>query len=103
MAKIEYVKNGLYPYCSTDISDIITTLEKAKSKASSLSAPSSFSYKGYISALSSNIGKLVTEANKIDGVLNTITNDYEELNTRMKKAVDNLDSSLVKERDRLIE
>lgn len=103
MAKIEYVKNGLYPYCSTDVSDITTALEKSKSKASSLSAPSSFSHKGYISSLSSNIGKLVSEVNKIDGVINTITNDYEELNTRMKKAVDNLDSSLVKERDRLIE
>ncbi len=103
MAKIEYVKNGLYSYCSTDINDIITALEKAKSKASTLSSPASFSYSGYISSLSSNIGKLVAKANKIDSILKEINKEYEELNTRMKKDVDSLDSSLVKERERLIE
>lgn len=102
MAKIEYVKSGIYTYCNTDINDIISDLEKSKSKALSLSAPSSFSYKGYINSLPSKIGDLVDKAKKIDNILQDITKEYSDLNTRMKNDVSNLDSSIVKERDRLI-
>ncbi len=102
VAKIEYVKNGISSYCQSNINDIISNLEKAKISVSTLSCPNSFQYKNYINSLHNIISGYTTTANKIEESLNYITREYADLNDRLKTNVDTLDSSLIKERERLI-
>lgn len=102
VTRIEYVKNGISYYCQSNISDIISNLEKAKINTSTLSCPNGFQYKNYINSLHNVISGYATSANKIEESLNYITREYDDLNDRLKTNVDTLDSSLIKERERLI-
>lgn len=102
VAKIEYVRNGIYSYCKSDIKDIISSLEKARVISSSLSCPSGFQYKNYINSLRSVISGYVGIAENIDKILDSVSKEYDNLNEKLKNDVSFLDSSLVKERERLI-
>ena len=102
MSKIEYVRNGIDSYCQSDINDIISNLEKASINSNSLSCPGSFQYRSYINSLHSVINGYATDACKIEELLRYITKEYDDLNERLKTDVETLDSSLIKERERLV-
>ena len=99
---IEYVKNRIDSYCQSDINDIISNLEKASINSNSLSCPGNFQYRNYINSLHSIINDYVNDANKIEGLLKYVTKEFDDLNERLKSDVEALDSSLIKERERLV-
>lgn len=102
VSKIEYVKGGINSYCQTDINDVISNLEKAKACSSSLSCPGSFQYRSYINSLHSVINGYANDACKTEELLRYVTKEYDDLNERLKNDVNTLDSSLIKERERLV-
>lgn len=102
MTRINYVEQGIYSYTKDDCKEIITNLSSAHSVALSLSCPSNFSYKSYISNLDNTINEYYKEIIDIDAKIKFADTKYEEVTDEMTEGVLSLDISVLKDRDRLI-
>lgn len=101
MPKINYPSDGIYRHCRNLIELISNDLLKAKSTGL-YNIPYEFVYRNYLMNLTSNLNKFHTEMNKIESKIQRVNKNYEQLTSDLVISTKKLETSRIKERDRMI-
>lgn len=101
MSKLIYPSDGIYKYCRNYIDACSNNLSNAVNNCN-LDVPSGFSYKNYLSSLSSELNDFYREINSIDSKLQKSNNNYDNLASDLSLTTKRMSILKIKDRDRMI-
>lgn len=99
--KLVFPNEGLSNYVNENIHSCRVNLQNALNGCN-FSIPSGFAYTNYVNSLYSEINSCLKELDDIKSKIKDTDTRFDNLNEELSKNIENLPSSIIKERGRII-